>query len=129
MKRMENLCGELLWGEKVTERFSKQKSIRFEIFNDWLPNDDCFVSLDETHKDKYGMPVGKLRVEAHPQDLKVGKYIAEKCEKVLEEMGAKNIYFGVSSSPPQNLVAGGCRFGNDPKTSVLNKYCQAHDMP
>ena len=125
--------GKLVWGtalgEKVTERFSKQKSIRFEIFNDWLPNDDCFVSLDETHKDKYGMPVGKLRVEAHPQDLKVGKYIAEKCEKVLEEMGAKNIYSGVSSSPPQNLVAGGCRFGNDPKTSVLNKHCQSHDVP
>ena len=25
------------------------------------------------------------------------------------------------------LVAGGCRFGNDPKTSVLNADCQIHD--
>jgi len=125
--------GQLLWGtelgEHVVKRMTKQKSIRFEIFNDWLPNDNCFVSLDPTHKDKYGMPVGKLRVEGHPQDVKVGKYIAKKCEKILEEMGAKNIYSGVSSAPPQNLVAGGCRFGDDPKTSVLNKYCQAHDVP
>ena len=125
--------GKLLWGkalgEHVVKRMTEQKSIRFEIFNDWLPNDDCFVSLDPTHKDKYGMPVGKLRVEGHPQDVKVGKYIAKKCEKILEEMGAKNIYSSVSSAPPQNLVAGGCRFGNDPKTSVLNKYCQAHDVP
>jgi len=124
--------GQLLWGtelgEHVVKRMTEQKSIRFEIFNDWLPNDDCFVSLDPTHKDKFGMPVGKLRVEGHPQDVKVGKYIAKKCEKILEEMGAKNIYSGVSSSPPQNLVAGGCRFGNDPKTSVLNKHCQAHDV-
>jgi len=124
--------GQLLWGaelgEHVVKRMTKQKSIRFEIFNDWLPNDDCFVSLDLTHKDKYGMPVGKLRVEGHPQDVKVGKYIAKKCEKILEEMGAKNIYSGISSSPAQNLVAGGCRFGNDAKTSVLNKYCQAHDV-
>ncbi|RUM63745.1 MAG: oxidoreductase, partial [Sulfurospirillum sp.] len=94
-----------------------------------LPHDNCFVSLDNTHKDKYGMPVGKLRVEGHPHDLKVGNYIAKKCEKILEEMGAKNIYSSVSSAPPQNLVAGGCRFGNDPKTSVLNKRCQAHDVP
>jgi len=124
--------GKLVWGkalgERLVERFIQSKSIRFEIFNDWLPNDDCFVSLDETHKDKYGMPVGKLRVEAHPQDGKVGKYIAKKCEKVLEEMGAKNIYSSISSAPPQNLVAGGCRFGDDPKTSVLNKYCQSHDV-
>ena len=124
--------GKLVWGkelgERVFKRMTEQKSIRFEIFNDWLPNDNCFVSLDATHKDKYGMPVGKLRVEGHPQDIKVGKYIAEKCEKILEEMGAKNIYSSISSSPAQNLVAGGCRFGNDPKTSVLNKYCQAHDV-
>ena len=122
----------LLWGdalaEKLTERFTKQKSIRFEIFNDWLPNDNCFVSLDPTHKDKYGMPVGRLRIEGHPQDVKVGNYIAKKCEKVLEKMGAKNIYSSVSAIPPQNLVAGGCRFGNDPKTSVLDKYCRAHDV-
>jgi len=124
--------GELVWGTKlgdrVVKRMTEQKSIRFEIFNDWLPNDDCFVSLDPTHKDKYGMPVGKLRLEGHSQDVKVGEYIAKKCEKILEEMGAKNIYSSVSSAPPQNLVAGGCRFGNDPKTSVLNKYCQAHDV-
>ena len=124
--------GQLLWGEElgehVVKRMTEQKSIRFEIFNDWLPNDDCFVSLDPTHKDKYGMPVGKLRVEGHPQDVKVGKYIAKKCKKILEEMGAQNIYSGISSSPAQNLVAGGCRFGNDAKTSVLNKYCQAHDV-
>jgi len=123
----------LVWGkelgDRVVNRFTKQKSIRFEIFNDWLPNDNCFVALDKIHKDKYGMPVGKLRLEGHPQDVKVGKYIAKKCENILEEMGAQNIYSSISSSASQNLVAGGCRFGNDPQTSVLNKYCQAHDVP
>ncbi len=122
----------LVWGkelgERVVKRFTEQKSIRFEIFNDWLPNDNCFVALDKTHKDKYGMPVGKLRLKGHPHDVKVGKYIAKKCEAVLEEMGARNIYSSVSSVASQNLVAGGCRFGDDPKRSVLNKYCQSHDV-
>ncbi len=125
--------GKLVWGEalgkRLAKRFKEQKSIRFEIFNDWLPNDNCFVSVDESYKDKYGMPVGKLRIEGHPQDIKVGKYIAKKCEKILKKMGAKNIYSSISASASQNLVAGGCRFGNDPKRSVLNKYCQAHDIP
>jgi len=125
--------GRLLWGsalaEKLVETFSRQKSIRFEVFNDWLPHDDCFVSLDPIHKDKYGMPVGKLRIQGHPLDVKIGSYLAKKCEALLEEMGAKNIYSSISSLPPPNLIAGGCRFGNDPKHSVLNKYCQSHDIP
>jgi choline dehydrogenase-like flavoprotein len=74
------------------------------------------------------MPVGKLRIANHPHDLKVGNYIAQKCEAVLEEMGAKNIYSSISGTPPQNLIAGGCRFGDDPKTSVLNRDCQSHDI-
>ncbi len=125
--------GKLVWGkalgDRLVKRFTEHKSIRFEIFNDWLPNDNCFVALDNIHKDKYGMPVGKLRLEGHPQDVKVGKYIAKKCEAILKKMGAKNIYSSVSAGAAQNLVAGGCRFGNDPKTSVLNKYCQSHDVP
>ncbi len=124
--------GKLVWGkalgDQLVDRFTTQKNIRFEVFNDWLPNDDCFVSLDPVHKDMFGMPVGKLRIKGHPQDVKVGKYIAKKCEKILEEMGATNVYSSISSAPPQNLIAGGCRFGDDPKTSVLNKYCRSHDV-
>jgi len=131
-RKHNNEEGKLIWGtslgDKVVQRFTEQKSIRFEIFNDWLPHDNCFVSLDEEYKDKYGMPVGKLRVEGHPQDIKVGKYIAVKCEKILKEMGAKNIYSSITSEASSNLVAGGCRFGNDPKTSVLDKNCKAHEI-
>ncbi len=31
-------------------------------------------------------------------------------------------------SPPQNLVAGGCRFGTDPNSSVLDPDCRAHEV-
>ena len=47
---------------------------------------------------------------------------------LLEQMGAKNIDVNISPLPSQNLQAGGCRFGDNPKTSVLNKYCQSHDL-
>ena len=53
--------------------------------------------------------------------------MTEHAERVLDKMGATNIRSNVSGSPPQNLVAGGCRFGNDPATSVLNADCRAHD--
>ncbi|MDG1751810.1 MAG: GMC family oxidoreductase [Thalassotalea sp.] len=123
---------ELVWGEALKQNifneFNTYKTLRFEVFNDWLPTDNCFVTLDDEVTDKWGDPVAKVRVGSHEHDLTVGEYLAEKGRKLLTQLGAKNISTSVSSSPPTNLMAGGCRFGNDPKTSVLNKYCQAHEV-
>ena len=123
--------GKLLWGKPLKDKlktvFAETKYLRFEVFNDWLPTDDCFVSLDNSVKDKWGSPVAKIRLGYHDHDLKVGNYLAEKSEQVLKQMKASNVRSSVSGAPPPNLVAGGCRFGNDPATSVLNADCQAHD--
>ena len=122
----------LIWGEELKQsmktEFTTYKTLRFEVFNDWLPTDNCFVDLDDDVTDKWGDPVAKIRIGAHNHDLDVGEYLAEKAEKLLTEMGATNISSSVSSAPASNLMAGGCRFGNDPKTSVLNKNCQAHEV-
>lgn len=125
--------GNLVWGEQLkenlTNEFTTYKTLRFEVFNDWLPNDDCFVGLDPEVKDKWGDSVAKVRIGFHEHDLEVGAYLAEKGEVLLKAMGAKNVTSSVSGAPPSNLMAGGCRFGNDPKTSVLNKYCESHEVP
>ncbi|MEW6984306.1 GMC family oxidoreductase [Colwelliaceae bacterium 6471] len=122
----------LIWGEQLKQsmltEFTTYKTLRFEVFNDWLPNDNCYVSLDDEVTDKWGESVAKVRIGYHDHDLKVGEYLSKKAEKLLDAMGAKNVSSSVSGYPPTNLMAGGCRFGNDPKTSVLNKYCQAHGI-
>jgi len=124
--------GELIWGAELqaqlVKKFKQTKKLNFEIFNDWLPTDNCFVSVDPKYRDKYNIPVANIRIGAHPQDVKVGRFLAKKAESIMREMGAKNINSSISSYPPPNLQAGGCRFGNDPKTSVLNRYCQAHEI-
>ncbi len=123
--------GNLVWGKplkrKLKAYFTEARYLQFEIFCDWLPNDNCFVSLDNAVKDKWGTPVARVRVGYHPHDLKVGRYLAEKSKTVLSTMGAEEIYASVSGNPPQNLMAGGCRFGNDPATSVLDPDCRMHD--
>lgn len=122
--------GELVWGTRLQQRlkseFMDAQYLRFETFCDWAPNDNCFVSLDSSIKDRWGTPVARVRVGNHEHDLKVGRYLNSKALQVLKKMGAKNVYGSVSSSPPPNLVAGGCRFGNDPKTSVLDKDCRLY---
>lgn len=122
----------LVWGEKLQQKikhaFMRSRKFTFEVFNDWLPTDDCFVTIDESVKDKWGVPVGKIRLNAHPKDLEVGEFLAKKAKMVLKKMGAVEINSDISSSPPPNLVAGGCRFGEDEKSSVLDKNCKAHAL-
>lgn len=124
--------GDLVWGDELKARllhhFKQRRIFTFEIFCDWTPHDDCFVTLDENIKDKWGVPVAKVRIGAHPYDLHIGEHIAKKAESLLKEMGARDVSSSISEVPPQNLQAGGCRFGNDPKTSVLNKDCRAHEL-
>ena len=123
---------ELIIGEqlqnKIFENFTKTRRLNIEIFTDWTPNDNSFISVDEKYKDKYAIPVANIRIGTNSQDLKASKFLEEKAIKLFEQMGAKDIKSEISQLPSGNLQAGGCRFGNNPKISVLNKYCQAHEV-
>jgi len=122
----------LSWGAPLKRNletlFRRALHVRFEVFNDWLPSDDCFVSLDGQTRDRWGDLVARIRLGYHPHDLEVGHYLADKGEQVLRRMGAEQVYSSVSGDPPQNLMAGGCRFGTDPKTSVLDPDCRVHGV-
>jgi len=122
----------LVWGQPLKDRlkshFTEAGYLRFETFCDWLPNDNCHVSLDPGLADKWNAPVARIKIGNHPHDLKVGRYVSRKGYEVLNSMGAENVSWSVSGDPPVNLIAGGCRFGNDPKQSVLDANCRAHDV-
>ena len=124
--------GNLIWGKELQEKMHKNlttsRVLTFEVFNDWLPTDYCNVTIDDSAVDKYGVPVGAINLYSHPLDVKVGEYLAKKAKNVLHSMGAEDISVNISQAPPPNLVAGGCRFGINPKTSVLDINCKSHDL-
>ncbi|MGQ0658352.1 MAG: GMC family oxidoreductase [Chromatiales bacterium] len=122
--------GDLVWGTALKRRleqvFTQGRILRFELFCDWLPNDDCFVSLDASVKDKWGLPVSRTRIGHHPHDDKVSQYLADRAIPVMEKMGLRDVHSRLNGAPTPNLQAGGCRFGTDPKTSVLDADCRVH---
>lgn len=130
--RQKHATGGLLWGDplkkKLKSYFTQARYLRFETFCDWLPNDNCHVSLDKDSKDRWGFPVAHVKVGYHEHDLKVGRFLTYKGRQMLQFMGADKVTWGLSGTPPTNLIAGGCRFGSDPKHSVLNADCRAHDV-
>lgn len=124
--------GKLVWGQAFKQRLESairdRRRIDCETFADWLPSDNGFVALSARVRDKWGRPVARIRLSPHPHDLKVGQYLAERGAQVLRAIGAQDVTSGVSSAPPPNLVAGGCRFGRDPRTSVLDPECRMHGV-
>ncbi len=122
----------LLWGtplkRKLESYFTDARYLRFEVFSDWMPNDNCNVSLDQSFTDKWGSPVARVKIGGHPNNLKTSRYLGGKGYEMLKAMGADSVSWGISDGPPTNLMAGGCRFGTDPKLSVLDRNCRAHDV-
>jgi choline dehydrogenase-like flavoprotein len=95
-----------------------------------MPNFNARVFLYNKKKDFWGKPVIALSGERHPLDFEHCKYISAKLEDILREAGASSIWQNVGGRgmPATVHQAGTCRMGNDPSTSVTNRYGQVHDI-
>ena len=95
-----------------------------------MPMFESRVQVDPKVKDYWGIPVVRLSGHRHPNDQVVGKFLASKAEAWLKEAGAITTWTslpGTGLSGGQHQ-AGTCRMGDDPKTSVVDKYCRVHDV-
>jgi choline dehydrogenase-like flavoprotein len=87
------------------------------------------ISLDPTLTDAWGVPAIRMTFQDHPQDLKLYKYFAGKGEELLKASGAVQAWqSSVESATFSVHLLGTCRMGNDPKSSVVDKYNRAHDV-
>jgi choline dehydrogenase-like flavoprotein len=94
-----------------------------------LPLPTNSVSLDPDVKDAWGVPALRITYQDHPQDLKVGKYFAERGEELLQAAGAlKTWQQPVESQEFGFHLLGTCRMGDDPKASVVDKHHRTHDV-
>lgn len=125
--------GPPLWGmdlkRRLREEVQDRRAIFFEVFHDFLPNDRTFVDLDSEVRDKWGLPVARIHLDVPPHHRVAGRWVFDRACEVLDDLGAEDfstISLGGTSS---YLVHGTCRAGLDPRTSVLDPWCQAHEVP
>lgn len=93
-----------------------------------IPKESNHVRLSTTEKDQWGIPLLVTSVDYDNNDDKMVEDFIEQSTMMLEKAGAKNISYNDSHQPPGLDIheMGGCRMGNDPKTSLLNKWNQLH---
>jgi choline dehydrogenase-like flavoprotein len=95
-----------------------------------MPMFNARVEVDPAVRDYWGIPVARLSGDKHPHTIEIGAFAAAKAEEWLKEAGAVRTWKklagpGLTGGQHQ---AGTCRMGNDPKTSVVNRYCQVHEI-
>ena len=87
------------------------------------------VSIDPTLKDAWGIPAIRVTYKDHPDDLKMSKFLQDRAAEIMDAAGAKKIYRAEVSERGGGVhLLGTCRMGNDPATSVIDKYHRTHDV-
>ena len=105
-------------------------------FGECLPRHDNVATLSD-RTDEFGIPILRIDCSWGPNELAMRKDMQQSAVEMLEAAGCKNVV-GNDDNKPGGLGAepglgihemGTARMGRDPKTSALNAYNQAHDVP
>ena len=101
-----------------------------------IPNEHSYCEIDPSLVDQYGIPALKFNFRWSDHEIKQAKHMSDTFTAIIEAMGGKVTGLanpereakGVSVGGTIIHEAGTVRMGDDPKTSVLDRYCRAHDV-
>jgi choline dehydrogenase-like flavoprotein len=93
-----------------------------------LPKASNHVRLSKDRKDQWGIPLLVTSVDYDDNDDRMVRDFLQEGEAMFKAAGGIDIQGGDNRQPPGLDIheMGGARMGNDPATSVLNKWNQLH---
>ena len=120
------------WGAGYKQALREQAGHRMTIscFTTQLPLETNRVDLDPEVTDEWGLPAMRITSTSHPDDIANMEFFRQKSIEILEAAGATNIWANpVRDSRGGAHNRGTCRMGDDPNTSVVDRFHRAHDVP
>lgn len=126
------LPGAPTWGAEAKridrEAFNHSLAVAMVLHD--MPQHRNRVDLDESVVDAWGLPVARITLKPHRNDLDQGRYLIDRGADVLAASGARSI-----SKVYADRITGNCshqhgtvRMGDDPDTSVLDRWCRTHEI-
>jgi choline dehydrogenase-like flavoprotein len=96
-----------------------------------LPHPDNTVTLDPVTKDVYGIPLPRISTQLSPNDLEMLAFMNRQIGDILRAARAVEVIQQLSSYDGSFIthMGGTCRMGDDPRTSIVNRFGQAHEVP
>jgi choline dehydrogenase-like flavoprotein len=126
------------YGRALKDEYRKYYGtvVGFSGRGEMIPNDDSYCEIDPDVVDRWGIPVLRFHWKWSDHEIKQVKHMQETFKALIDEMGGTLLWqpgkpeddYGISTGGSIIHELGGARMGADPKTSVVNAWCQAHDV-
>ncbi|MBU7005707.1 GMC family oxidoreductase [Phosphitispora fastidiosa] len=114
-----------IWGKQLREiMIDFNFYARVTLVGEVLPSPDNTVTLTD-EKDEYGLPRALVTFSYGDNDNKLIAHGVAMSNRILEAAGGRPAFV----VPDTAHLHGGCRMGLDPQKSVVNRFCQSHDIP
>lgn len=130
-RRFDNVPRDLIGTDLKKEIFKPGPyQIRMTCFGELLPYHENRMYLNFDKTDQHGMPIITFDAKLRENERKLRIDGVTCAEEMLEAAGCKNITSYNEATAPGAAIheMGTARMGRDPKTSVLNKWNQMHEV-
>jgi choline dehydrogenase-like flavoprotein len=87
------------------------------------------VTVDPSRADAHGIPIPVLQFTYSDNDRAIWQDMSASLEEIFREAGSTLFFKESTMNGFASHETGTCRMGDDPKTSVVNAFCQSHDVP
>ena len=120
------------YGEELRRQLSRDAGASFSMtaMGEVLARKENCVRIDKNVKDAWGIPVLHIEHKYTDNEFEMAKDAMHTLDELCRSAGFEVIAKHPHMVPPGESIheIGTCRMGNDPKTSVLNKWNQSHDV-
>jgi choline dehydrogenase-like flavoprotein len=110
--------------------------VGFSGRGEMVPNAGSYCEIDPDVVDQWGIPVLRFHFAWSDHEIKQAKHMQETFRAIITAMGGTALSPMPSADEGHGIEPGGriiheagtTRMGSEPRTSVLNRWCQAHDV-
>ena len=121
------------WKQAVVKHYNH--TVMLGLHGSSVSQRQNYCDLDPTYKDAWGQPVLRITFDFPPNDIKMAAFVTAKAVEIGKAMGAKQVV-GSPRKGPYTVTqyqtthnTGGTVMGDNPRTSVVNRYLQSWDVP
>ncbi len=130
--RLRDDSGRILLGDEMLQDWRKRTETgvaRVRAYYDVLPARESSLTLDPSRRNRWGDPMPRLQFRDSDASLALRQHTEDSIKALFERMArvGDGKVLSVRPSDFQDHPAGGCRMGEDPATSVTDRFGRTHD--